>query len=158
MQIFVFGAGATLLVAALWIALSYFRGGVSTGMSKRAVAFGGLVFAEIILGALVFGVRNDALANVAHRVGAFMIIPGAAWVWLKASSMKGSVRLSANFILCLNLVAIILIILTPLVVAPEMSLVLQQITYMTLLCAAVWHAHEMRIYPASMPMTNPGSE
>src|SRR6202012_2597283 len=57
------GTALLLLVAILWIALEYLRGGKSTGMSKRAVAFGVLGYLQMLLGALVAGLHAGLIYN-----------------------------------------------------------------------------------------------
>ncbi|HMH65223.1 MAG TPA: COX15/CtaA family protein, partial [Rhizomicrobium sp.] len=51
------GAALLLLVAILWIALEYLRSGQSSGISKRATAFVGAVYCQMLLGALVAGLH-----------------------------------------------------------------------------------------------------
>lgn len=51
------GTALLLLMAILLIALEYLRGGKSSGMSKRATAFAGLVYFQMLLGALVAGLH-----------------------------------------------------------------------------------------------------
>jgi cytochrome c oxidase assembly protein subunit 15 len=57
------GAALLLLVAILWIALEYLRGGTSTGMSKRATSFAVLVYFQMLLGALVAGLHAGLIYN-----------------------------------------------------------------------------------------------
>ena len=57
------GTALLLLVAILWIALEYLRGGKSTGMSKRATAFAALVYVQMLLGALVAGLHAGLIYN-----------------------------------------------------------------------------------------------
>jgi cytochrome c oxidase assembly protein subunit 15 len=57
------GAALLLLVALLWIALEYLRGGKSTGLSKRATLFGVLVYGQMLLGALVAGLHAGLVYN-----------------------------------------------------------------------------------------------
>jgi len=57
------GTALLLLVAILWIALEYLRGGKSTGMSKRATAFAVLVYLQMLLGALVAGLHAGLIYN-----------------------------------------------------------------------------------------------
>jgi heme a synthase len=57
------GTALLLLVAILWIALEYLRGGKSTGMSKRAAAFAALVYLQMLLGALVAGLHAGLIYN-----------------------------------------------------------------------------------------------
>jgi len=57
------GAALLLLIAILWIALEYLRGGKSTGMSKRAAGFVALVYGQMLLGALVAGLHAGLIYN-----------------------------------------------------------------------------------------------
>ncbi len=57
------GAALLLLVAILWIALEYLRGGKSTGVSKRATGFAVLVYFQMLLGALVAGLHAGLIYN-----------------------------------------------------------------------------------------------
>ncbi len=136
-----------LLAMVLWGALTHFRGGVSTGISKRATAFCVMVFGQIILGAFVLEVAQDASNQFMHRLGAFLVSIGAAWVWLKSREMAGNVRESANVVLMLAVVEMGYSISTPFLISPDWSFLLQQATNISLLSVAVWLAYEMRIYP-----------
>ena len=42
--------------------------------------------------------------------------------------------------------------------APEWLAALHQVTAALLLCAAVWHAYELRVHPDSLTCHAPGSE
>jgi cytochrome c oxidase assembly protein subunit 15 len=175
------GAALLLLIAILWIALEYLRGGVSTGTSKRATMFAALVYLQMLLGALVAGLHaglvyntwpdmngrvfpegaffhkpwwinffeNDGLAQFDHRIGAYLVAAAALWVWIKARGLSGWARASANVVLGVTLFQVALGITTLLLQAPEGLAALHQVTAATLLCAAVWHAYEMRIAPDS---------
>lgn len=57
------GAAIILLGAMVWAALEYLRPGQSTGFSKRAGAFVGLVYLQMLLGALVAGLHAGLIYN-----------------------------------------------------------------------------------------------
>jgi cytochrome c oxidase assembly protein subunit 15 len=57
------GTAIVLLGAFVWTGLEYLRGGQSTGMSKRASAFVGLVYVQMLLGALVAGLHAGLIYN-----------------------------------------------------------------------------------------------
>jgi cytochrome c oxidase assembly protein subunit 15 len=173
------GAALLLLVAILWIALEYLRGGKSTGLSKRATAFAGLVYVQMLLGALVAGLHaglvyntwpdmnghvfpdnpffaspwwinffeNDGLAQFDHRIGAYLVAAFAAWVYLQGIKLSGTAKRSAKVVAAIVAFQIFLGIATLLLMAPVWLSALHQVTAATLLCAAVWHAYELRIHP-----------
>lgn len=130
-----------VFVALFWAALKYVRGGVSTGASKRAVTFGTLVCAEnvVSIGAASFGHL--------HMIGASAVSVAAVWVWMKAKGMRGIARTSANLIIFLTLLSLSLGIVISLRTVPAVS-TLHGMAGLALLLAAVWHAYELRIYPA----------
>ena len=173
------GAALLLLIAILWIALEYLRPGKSTGMSKRATAFVGAVYVQMLLGALVAGLHagliyntwpdmngrlfpenafyaspwwinffeNDGLAQFNHRIGAYLVAAFAVWVYLQGIKLSGYVKTSAKAVAVITLWQIFLGIATLLLMAPVWLSALHQITAAALLCAAVWHAYELRVYP-----------
>jgi len=173
------GAALLLLVAILWIALEYLRGGKSTGMSKRATGFAALVYLQMLLGALVTGLHagliyntwpdmnghvlpdnpffaspwwrnffeNDGLAQFDHRIGAYLVAACAMWVYLQGIKLSGYAKISAKVVAVIVAWQIFLGITTLLLMAPVWLSAAHQVTAALLLCAAVWHAYELRIYP-----------
>lgn len=173
------GAALLLLIAILWIALEYLRPGKSTGLSKRATAFVGAVYLQMLLGALVAGLHagliyntwpdmngrlfpenaffaspwwinvfeNDGLAQFNHRIGAYLVAAFAVWVYLQGIKLTGYVKTSAKAVALITVWQIFLGIATLLLMAPLWLSALHQITAAALLCAAVWHAYELRIHP-----------
>jgi cytochrome c oxidase assembly protein subunit 15 len=173
------GAALLLLVAILWIALEYLRGGKSTGLSKRATAFVGLVYFQMLLGALVAGLHagliyntwpdmngrvfpeepffstpwwinffeNPGLAQFDHRIGAYAVAGFAAWIYLQGIKLNGYAKVSAKAVAVITTVQIFLGITTLMLIAPVWLSALHQVTAAALLCAAVWHAYELRIHP-----------
>jgi len=172
------GAALLLLVAILWIALEYLRGGQSTGMSKRATAFVGLVYVQMLLGALVAGLHaglvyntwpdmnghafpenpfyaspwwinffeNEGLAQFDHRIGAYLVAAAAAWIYLQGVKLGGTAKTSAKAVAVIVAWQIFLGVATLLLMAPVWLSALHQVTAAALLCAAVWHAYELRIH------------
>jgi cytochrome c oxidase assembly protein subunit 15 len=180
------GAALLLLVAILWIALEYLRGGKSTGLSKRASAFVALVYLQMLLGALVAGLHaglvyntwpgmnghvfpespffaspwwinffeDSGLAQFDHRIGAYAVAGFAAWIYVQGIKLGGFAKTSAKAVAVITAFQIFLGITTLLLMAPVWLSALHQITAAALLCAAVWHAYELRIFPH--PSTSTG--
>jgi len=174
------GAALLLLVAILWIALEYLRGGKSTGLSKRATGFAVLVYCQMLLGALVAGLHagliyntwpdmngkvfpedpfylspfwknlfeNEGLAQFNHRIGAYIVAGFAAWVYLQGIKLSGYAETSAKLVAIITTFQIFLGVTTLLLMAPVWLSAAHQVTAALLLCAAVWHAYEVRVYPA----------
>jgi len=172
------GAALLLLVAILWIALEYLRGGKSTGMSKRAAGFVILVYGQMLLGALVAGLHagliyntwpdmngraipedpfylapwwknffeNDGLAQFDHRIGAYIVAGFAAWIYVQGIKLSGYAKTSAKAVAMITVFQIFLGISTLLLMAPIWLSAAHQVTAALLLCAAVWHAYELRVY------------
>jgi cytochrome c oxidase assembly protein subunit 15 len=175
------GAALLLLVAILWIALEYLRGGKSTGWSKRATGFAVLVYAQMLLGALVAGLHagliyntwpdmnghllpedplylsplwrnffeNEGLAQFDHRIGAYIVAACAAWIYLQGIKLSGYAKVSAKAVAIVTTFQIFLGITTLLLMAPEWLAAAHQVTAALLLCAAVWHAYEIRVHSES---------
>ena len=173
------GAALLLLVAILWIALEYLRGGASTGMSKRATGFAVLVYCQMLLGALVAGLHagliyntwpdmngrvfpedpftltplwknffeNEGLAQFDHRIGAYIVAGFAVWIFLQGMKLSGYAKASAKAVAIVTAFQVFLGIATLLLMAPEWLAAAHQVTAALLLCAAVWHAYELRIHP-----------
>jgi cytochrome c oxidase assembly protein subunit 15 len=172
------GTALLLLVAILWIALEYLRGGKSTGMSKRAAAFVVLVYLQMLLGALVAGLHagliyntwpnmdgrvlpedpffsrpwwinffeNPGLAQFDHRIGAYLVAAFAVWIYVQGIKLSGYAKVSAKLVAIITAFQIGLGITTLLLQAPEWLAAAHQVTAACLLCAAVWHAFELRIF------------
>ncbi len=173
------GTALLLLVAILWIALEYLRGGKSTGLSKRATAFAVLVYFQMLLGALVAGLHagliyntwpdmngrvlpedpffarpwwinffeNPGLAQFDHRIGAYLVAAFAAWIYVQGIKLSGYAKISAKIVAVITTFQIGLGITTLLLQAPELLAAAHQVTAACLLCAAVWHGFELRVYP-----------
>ena len=173
------GAALLLLVAILWIALEYLRGGNSTGWSKRATGFVVLVYGQMLLGALVAGLHagliyntwpdmnghllpegplnlsplwknffeNEGLAQFDHRIGAYIVAGCAAWIYLQGIKLSGYAKISAKAVAIVTTFQVFLGVTTLLLMAPEWLAAAHQVTAALLLCAAVWHAYEVRVHP-----------
>jgi cytochrome c oxidase assembly protein subunit 15 len=181
------GAALLLLVAMVWIALEYLRGGQNTGLSKRATGFAVLVYGQMLLGALVAGLHagliyntwpdmngrvfpedpfhlsprwknffeNDGLAQFDHRIGAYIVAACAAWVYVQGIKLSGHAKTSAKAVAIITAFQIFLGITTLLLMAPEWLAAAHQVTAALLLCAAVWHAYEVR---TATPSPVPGRQ
>ncbi len=177
------GAALLLLVAILWIALEYLRGADGKGNAKRGFVFAGLVYFQMLLGALVAGLHaglvyntwpdmnghvfpespffsspwwinffeNDGLAQFDHRIGAYIVAGFAAFIYLRGLRLTGYARTSAKVIAVITVWQIFLGIATLLLQAPEHLAAAHQVTAALLLCAAVWHAFELKRGPAQYP-------
>jgi cytochrome c oxidase assembly protein subunit 15 len=183
------GAALLLLIAILWIALEYLRGGAKPGevgagspsvfatkQSHRAMGFVALVYVQMLLGALVAGLHagliyntwpdmnghvfpehpffsapwwinffeNPGLAQFDHRIGAYIVAGFAVWIFARGVRLSGGAKKSAKLVATITAVQIGLGIFTLMLQAPEGLAALHQVTAAALLCAAVWHAYELR--------------
>ena len=170
------GAALLLLAAILWIALEYLRGGAGRGNARRGFVFAGLVYVQMLLGALVAGLHaglvyntwpdmnghvfpeapffsspwwinffeNDGLAQFDHRIGAYVVAGGAAFLYARGIRLAGWARISAKLVALITTAQIALGITTLLLVAPEGLAAAHQVVAALLLAAAVWHAFELR--------------
>jgi hypothetical protein len=142
------GVGLIMLAALEWMTLAYFRGGRSTGMSKRAVLFGILVFGEICLSP----VTGLGQASLLHELGACLVVLAAAWVVIKARHMTGPASASAHVIVALAFLSLAVGFAVHVTTNSSISL-FHEVSAIALLCAAVWHAYEMRVYPLARSPT-----
>ena len=71
----------------------------------------------------------------------------AAWVYLQGIKLSGLAKTSAKVVAMITVFQIFLGIATLLLMAPELLAAAHQVTAALLLCAAVWHAYELRVYP-----------
>ncbi|MDB5740507.1 MAG: Heme synthase [Alphaproteobacteria bacterium] len=177
------GAALLLLVAILWIALEYLRGSEGKGDAKRGFVFAGLVYLQMLLGALVAGLHaglvyntwpdmngnvfpespffsspwwinffeNDGLAQFDHRIGAYIVAGFAVCIYLRGIRLTGYAKTSAKTVAVITVWQIFLGIATLLMQAPEYLAAAHQVTAALLLCAAVWHAFELKREPARYP-------
>jgi len=91
--------------------------------------------------------ENDGLAQFDHRIGAYIVAGFAAFIYLRGIKLSGAAKASAKAVAVITVFQIFLGIATLLMMAPEMLAALHQVTAATLLCAAVWHAFELRRLP-----------
>jgi cytochrome c oxidase assembly protein subunit 15 len=171
------GAALLLLVAILWIALEYLRDLKSPPKpAGRAFGLVALIYAQMLLGALVAGLHagliyntwpdmdgrlfpehpffsmpwwlnffeNPGLAQFDHRIGAYIVAGFTVWVFARGVQFSGYAKKSAKLVAGITAFQIGLGIFTLLLQAPEGLAALHQVTAATLLCAAVWHAYELR--------------
>ena len=88
--------------------------------------------------------ENPGLAQFDHRIGAYIVAGFAAWIFAGGMQFGGLVKKSAKLVAAITAFQIGLGIFTLLLQAPEELAALHQVTAAALLCAAVWHAYEMR--------------
>ncbi len=89
--------------------------------------------------------ENDGLAQFDHRIGAYLVAGFALWLWAMSRRAGEWARITADLVLGITGFQIALGITTLLMQAPETLAALHQVTAATLLCAAVWHAYELRL-------------
>ena len=88
--------------------------------------------------------ENPGLAQFDHRIGAYIVAGFAAWVFAGGVRLSGYAKKSAKLVAAITVFQIGLGIFTLLLQAPEGLAAFHQVTAATLLCAAVWHAYEVR--------------
>jgi heme a synthase len=175
------GAALLLLIAILWIALEYLQGRkASPKPAGYAFGFVALIYAQMLLGALVAGLHagliyntwpdmdehvfpehpffsapwwinffeNPGLAQFDHRIGAYIVAGFAVWIFARGVRLGGYAKKSAKLVAAITAFQVGLGIATLLLQAPEGLAALHQVTAAALLCAAVWHAYELRLRPA----------
>ena len=94
--------------------------------------------------------ENPGLAQFDHRMGAYLVAGGAFWLWSRSGKQAGYVRTSANAILAVTALQIMLGIATLLNQAPVALAGLHQATAVALLSAALWHAFELTQDPQAV--------
>jgi cytochrome c oxidase assembly protein subunit 15 len=171
------GAALLLLVAILWIALEYLRRPEGKGSARRGLAFAGLVYVQMLLGALVAGLHagliyntwpdmngrvfpedpffsapwwinffeNPGLAQFDHRIGAYIVAGFAVFITLRSFKLAGYAKTSGKTVGIITAFQIFLGVATLMMQAPQGLAALHQVTAALLLCAAVWHAYELKI-------------
>ena len=88
--------------------------------------------------------ENPGLAQFDHRIGAYIVAGFAAFIYARGIKLSGYVRASAKTVAIIAAFQILLGITTLLLQAPEWLAAAHQVTAALLLCAAVWHAYELR--------------
>ena len=90
--------------------------------------------------------ENPGLAQFDHRIGAYLVAAFAVWIYLQGIKLSGYAKASAKTVAIITAWQILLGITTLLLQAPEWLAAAHQVTAALLLCAAVWHAYEVRIW------------
>jgi cytochrome c oxidase assembly protein subunit 15 len=88
--------------------------------------------------------ENPGLAQFDHRIGAYIVAGFAALIYARGIKLSGSAKASAKAVAIITAFQIFLGITTLLLQAPEWLAAAHQVTAALLLCAAVWHAYELR--------------
>ncbi|MEO7054635.1 MAG: COX15/CtaA family protein [Rhizomicrobium sp.] len=88
--------------------------------------------------------ENPGLAQFDHRIGAYVVAGFAVWVFAGGIQFGGLAKKSAKLVAAITAFQMGLGISTLLLQAPEGLAALHQMTAAALLCAAVWHAYELR--------------
>jgi len=88
--------------------------------------------------------ENPGLAQFDHRIGAYIVAGVAVWIFTRGVQLQGYAKKSAKLVAGITAFQIGLGIFTLMLQAPEGLAALHQVTAATLLCAAVWHAYELR--------------
>jgi cytochrome c oxidase assembly protein subunit 15 len=92
--------------------------------------------------------ENPGLAQFDHRIGAYVVAGFALFIYARGLRLGGYARFTATLVAAITIFQVALGIVTLLLQAPEALAAFHQVTAATLLCAAVWHAYELRHYPA----------
>jgi len=90
--------------------------------------------------------ENEGLAQFDHRIGAYIVAGFAAWIYAQGIKLSGHAKTSAKAVAIVTIFQIFLGICTLLLMAPVWLSAAHQVTAALLLCAAVWHAYELRVY------------
>lgn len=90
--------------------------------------------------------ENPGLAQFDHRIGAYLVVAFAIWIYVQGIKLSGYAKISAKVVAIITAFQIGLGIATLLLQAPEWLAAAHQVTAACLLCAAVWHAFELRIF------------
>jgi cytochrome c oxidase assembly protein subunit 15 len=88
--------------------------------------------------------ENDGLAQFDHRIGAYVVAGFAAFIFARGVKLTGNAKKSAKTLAIITIWQVFLGIATLLLRAPEALAAVHQVTAALLLCAAVWHASELR--------------
>jgi len=88
--------------------------------------------------------ENPGLAQFDHRFGAYIIAGFAVWIFARGIQLSGYAKKSAKLVAGITVFQVGLGIFTLMLQAPEGLAALHQVTAAALLCAAVWHAYELR--------------
>ena len=91
--------------------------------------------------------ENDGLVQFNHRIGAYVVAGFAALIYARGIKLTGLAKKSAKAIAILTTFQIFLGICTLVLMAPIFLSAMHQVVAAALLCAAVWHAFELRRLP-----------
>ena len=91
--------------------------------------------------------ENDGLVQFNHRIGAYVVAGFAALIYARGIKLTGLAKKSAKAIAILTTFQIFLGICTLVLMAPILLSAMHQVVAAALLCAAVWHAFELRRLP-----------
>jgi cytochrome c oxidase assembly protein subunit 15 len=188
------GVAVILLGAILWTALEYLRSplppprgevGAPKALRVGGVVLAGLVYVQMLLGALVAGLHGglvyntwpsmdgrvlpefnftwvsvfeDAgLAQFDHRIGAYVVFVTALALAFRIRSIKPSLAAmnAAGVVAALAVFQVVLGIVTLISQVPIALAAAHQLTAALLFCAAVWQAFELRL--AKAPLSSPAS-
>jgi cytochrome c oxidase assembly protein subunit 15 len=176
------GVALILFAAILWTAFEYLRPKPANArpapFAGWALAFTGLVYVQMLLGAIVAGLHaglvyntwpdmdgmfipfgvmfikpwylnffeNGALAQFDHRMVAYTVLIAAFALYLRGrrARLEGTARSSAELMLAVVGVQIVLGVLTLLNQVPTALAAAHQATAVALLAAALWHAYALR--------------
>jgi cytochrome c oxidase assembly protein subunit 15 len=173
------GVAIILLGAILWTALEYLRSERSDRAVPKLLQTGslvlvGLVYVQMLLGALVAGLHggliyntwpsmdgrvlpelnfawtsffeDPGLAQFDHRIGAYVVMIAALWLAFRVRSSKPGAQAvnAAGLVAGLVVFQVVLGIVTLLTQAPVGLAAAHQLTAVLLFCACVWQAFELR--------------
>lgn len=88
--------------------------------------------------------ENEGLVQFNHRIGGYIVAGMAALIYARGIKLKGPAKNSAKAIAITTIFQIFLGICTLVLMAPLWLSALHQVVAAALLCAAVWHAFELR--------------
>ncbi len=91
--------------------------------------------------------ENDGLVQFNHRIGAYVVAGFAALIYARGIKLTGLAKKSAKAIAILTTFQIFLGICTLVLMAPILLSAMHQVVAAALLCAADWHAFELRRLP-----------
>ncbi|MEI7791189.1 MAG: COX15/CtaA family protein [Alphaproteobacteria bacterium] len=89
--------------------------------------------------------ENPGLAQFDHRIGAYIVAGVAAFITVSSFKLSGYAKASGKAVGIVTAFQIFLGVATLMMQAPQGLAALHQVTAALLLCAAVWHAYELRI-------------
>jgi len=92
--------------------------------------------------------ENPGLAQFDHRIGAYIVAGFALFIYARGLRLGGYARFTAQLVAAITIFQVALGVVTLSLQAPEALAAFHQVTAATLLCAAVWHAYELRHYSA----------